>query len=522
MGIANVAPNIPWINDFNPSTMYGNASFPVAAGGNVRLSGWGPSYGGGGDWTFDAARGYPSGRIVLNSRIAATMYQSKANVSAHININGLGTVYSNPTTEYSTAYSAWLGVVPQENSVWEGDWWGDNRNGATLTNFRLLDAWVEIQYADYPSQSGVGGDGVTTSPIFTMAAFLNPIGTGQQQYATWQLATDPGFGNVIHTTYSGYLASGWVYIDTPTLGPGTYYYRTTAVDAYGQGSGVWSATATVTVQYPAPPAPSVVAPAGGSTMIVPNPQLGATLVAAQNGQTQRAEWQLATDSGFSVNLRTITESTADLRISGATTEDPTVANLNLSNGVWYIRARAIDVYGQGGAYTAAQSFTVNTPPPPVPTAITPAAAATITTTNPVLGANLGQATSGRTSRAQWQLSKSSTFATGVITVTEPVGDLRASGATTEAVPTATKLDNGTWYLRALSIASDGSQSAYSVTQSFTVALPAPPTPTSHTPATGSTVTKNTPTLVRLLVQPLTDEPVGLSSSSPQTLGSRQT
>ena len=104
-------------------------------------------------------------------------------------------------------------------------------------------------------------------------------------------------------------------------------------------------------------APTAVTPAAGATVSTDVPTLGATVTA---GASQVIQWQLATDAAFTQNLKTITESDSDARISGATTE--VVPNASqLFQGVWYIRARAVSPTGGTSAasnYTTATTFTV--------------------------------------------------------------------------------------------------------------------------------------------------------------------
>jgi hypothetical protein len=495
MGQVNIVPDggsVYQINDFNQGTYYGQSSFPVAAGQFSQIN-WG--YPGVGYYMFDEAHGYPaSSRHIIQVRSAATMYQSHNECISTFAVAGLGSdAQLTGTTAYTTVYGAWV-APPAAGSHFDIAWYQDNRPSGLASSFRLIDVWVEVIYADYPSNPVAASDKSVATTTFTAQVTLPAIGTGQSQSAQFQIATDPGFGNVIWSGGTGQVGSGLVTVTSPVVGPGTYYARAYALDQYGYGSG-WSGTQTITVSYPAPPTPTVVTPASGATVTIPNPVLGATLGAATNGQTQRAEWQIAPDNTFTSGVRVITEATSDLRVSGATTESPTLANLNLANGTWWVRARSIDVYGQASGYSAGTSFTVSVAPPPVPTVLTPASGATVTTTNPTLGATLGAASNGRLSKAEWRLSKDNTFAVGVYTVTEADGDRRTSGATTELVPTSVvRLTNGTWYMQARSIADDGSASAFSATQSFTVALAAPPTPTALTPAAGSTVTTNTPTV----------------------------
>lgn len=246
-----------------------------------------------------------------------------------------------------------------------------------------------------------------------------------------------------------------------------------------------------------PATPTSVTPANGATVTVPNPTLGGTMAAISSGQTQKMEWQFASDSGFTTNVKTVTEAPGDLRLSGATTESPSIANLTLPNGTWYMRARAIDQYGIPGPYSSTNTITVNTPVLPTPTTVTPTNGSSVTTMTPTFGATLIADGAGRQQRVEWEIAADSGFTTAVRSLVESTFDYRASGATTEVLPSTVKLTSAeatTWYLHARSVGNDGTTSAWTATQNFTLAMAAPPVPTAVTPAAGATVTTNQPTL----------------------------
>src|ERR1044072_4070131 len=100
--------------------------------------------------TFTAPYGYPSGRIIQQMRLAAVLYQSRPGVQSWVSSpgSGLGLALLTGTTEYTTVYSAWAGVNPGDGAVLALEWHTDGR-GFGVTNYRIMDAWVEIQYADY-------------------------------------------------------------------------------------------------------------------------------------------------------------------------------------------------------------------------------------------------------------------------------------------------------------------------------------------------------------------------------------
>lgn len=120
----------------------------------------------------------------------------------------------------------------------------------------------------------------------------------------------------------------------------------------------------VMVEYTdVPAAPTGVAPAAGSTIATDVPTLTATIPASPNTNVKtKAEWQLATDSAFTANVRTITEADADLILGPHSASESVPNALQLLQGTWYVRCRAIDEYGTQGTWSPAQQFTVSHPP----------------------------------------------------------------------------------------------------------------------------------------------------------------
>jgi hypothetical protein len=304
---------------------------------------------------------------------------------------------------------------------------------------------------------------------------------------TWKNAVDYG-----PWTYEAVDALYGSLLSYKTASDGTGGPGTTRV-AGAQACDIW-----IVVTYSDLPAtPTSVTPANGATVTVPNPTVGGTMAAIATGQSQKMEWQFATNTGFTANVQTVTEVSGDLRASGATTETSTFADLLLTNGTWYMRGRAVDEYGIYGPYSSTNTITVNTPVLATPTAVTPAAAATVTTMTPTYGGTLGVDGAGRLQKMEWQTATDNAFTLNAKSLIEADSDFRASGATTEILPSSKKitfLEGTTWYLRGRSVGNDGTTSAWSATTSYTLSMAAPPTPTSITPATGSTITTSVPTL----------------------------
>lgn len=285
------------------------------------------------------------------------------------------------------------------------------------------------------------------------------------------------------------------YNETPPPGVNRYRVRVYNTDSTTLYSAFVEANQVTTIVDPS--TPTSVVPANAATVTKPNPQLSATLAAISSGQTQKAEWQIASNTGFTTNLVTITEPSGDLNASGVHTESPSLASVNLTNGTWYVRARAIDVYGNTSAWSGTNTFTVNTPALPTPTGVTPANGGTVTTMTPTLGLTVVSDGAGRLQRGQWQIASDSGFTQNVRTTAENETAYRASGAASVVLPSSLKLTSNiatTWYIRGRTIGNDGTYSAWAATNTFTLSMAAPPTPTLTAPVSGATISTSEPTL----------------------------
>lgn len=122
----------------------------------------------------------------------------------------------------------------------------------------------------------------------------------------------------------------------------------------------------------APVAPTNVKPSSGSLSVTNIPPLSSSLDLDVDYPQARIKviWQVATNSGFTLNLRTVTQSdTAFQYVQGTysgnaiTTVSSVIPNTSaLFSGTWYVRAAYVSELGQQGAWSAAQSFTVSHPP----------------------------------------------------------------------------------------------------------------------------------------------------------------
>lgn len=115
-----------------------------------------------------------------------------------------------------------------------------------------------------------------------------------------------------------------------------------------------------------PPAPVAVGllPANGSTVNTDIPVLAVKLAQSSIAYPARvkARWQIASDAGFTTNLKVITED--DIALDAGSTHSMLVPLVSqLTQGTWYIRARAVDEFGGfSAAFSPTNQFTVSHPP----------------------------------------------------------------------------------------------------------------------------------------------------------------
>lgn len=120
-------------------------------------------------------------------------------------------------------------------------------------------------------------------------------------------------------------------------------------------------------EKPNPLAGTLLSPGAGTSTISSLPTLKGSFKYATATPAVRAklQFQIASDAGFTTNVRTVTEADTDLfypnnATSGTavTASEATPAGSALFQGIWFIRQRTVDELGAFGPYSASVSFTV--------------------------------------------------------------------------------------------------------------------------------------------------------------------
>lgn len=233
-------------------------------------------------------------------------------------------------------------------------------------------------------------------------------------------------------------------------------------------------------------APTNVFPAGGATVDTSKVPFSAQAPAPQAGQLVRGVWQVARDTGFTSGVQTFYGSFHDR--TGATeraTIDP--ATVDLGPGVWYMRVLVQDVTGTVTAWTTTSSFTIAHAALPQPINTSPAPGSIKVDPYGIRSARVDTAASDdRTVGVEWQYSKSSTFASGIVTWKNTTDRVTTGTVSYNAEPkngvspmlwgydvspddVSQYLTQGVWYVRSRTVDKWGQVSAWSSTNdTFTV------------------------------------------------------
>ena len=132
--------------------------------------------------------------------------------------------------------------------------------------------------------------------------------------------------------------------------------------------GVRQGNGRVIVSYveAAPSVPSGITPAAGSVINVADPTLTATFTVSAVQARAKVEWTMATDAGFTQNVRVYRQPDSALQRGAISTASYKVGSTPsdefLVQGTWYIRARTIDENGTTSNFSGQHSFRVEYPP----------------------------------------------------------------------------------------------------------------------------------------------------------------
>lgn len=264
-------------------------------------------------------------------------------------------------------------------------------------------------------------------------------------------------GTITHTLPGSGSVSG--------LAPATnHYVRARARNAVGWGP--YSTTVSFTTGATTPGVPTALAIGSiGQT------SANATYTAPATGGSAitRYDLQIALDSGFTTGLQTFADSDGS----------PTALSSLVPGTPYWARVRAVNGVGEG-SYSSAVAFTTLAG---TPTIVAPTAGSTQTNgignvTIEALGIVAGRLITV-------ELSKSSTFASGIKTMTATATGTSSDNRYTIS-DTAQKLDNGVWYARAkVTNVSTGYVTPWSTTVSYTQSHT--PSATIQTPTAGTVV-----------------------------------
>jgi len=444
----------------------------------------------------------PAGAAVVSANVRARLAKIgglDSRARAYYNLSGVG--YQTLTQVSPTASIAEfdMGTVTAAHTQAQVDAIDVQISDEVNGGVRWYKLWIDVKYASAPSAP----TGVIASPTntrrpgitFTHVPGADSVG-GQSGFQVRIFsAAQYGAGGFDPATSPATYDSGVQTIPTSTwsvpssspLANGTTYR--VYVRTYQTTNGVMQASPFTFYQWTVSisvPTPSAVTPAQSTTATSSRPAVGANVGAMSDGVLIKREWDVASDSSFTINKQTITETTVGLTKSG-TYAFPAALN-RLPQGVWWIRARTIDEYGQASGYTAAQSFTIAHQP-------------TTTNRQPSGGLASPYATSAVVS---WSFSDIDTtdsqtkYEAEMWVASNPSGTTKTTGQVTSTANQATFTGLTTtyknvelrWRVRVADL--DGVWSDWSTEQAFY--LRDLPVATIVAPANGGTVTNAQPTI----------------------------
>jgi hypothetical protein len=285
--------------------------------------------------------------------------------------------------KYNATTDVWTHFASVSDTIFSGSvvkhdnanqfWYGDNRGDSSYS---------AVVYAHYFDKSNNSFNQTNSPMIIRSAKWIS----SRSMYYTFQTYYDQ---------YNGSAPSAWDANLSPIAlggrkagGPGILNGVSEAVvggNLYLFGGSAGDPAAYYTQNYrwnPDMPVPTSVTPVQGATVNTDIPTLGATV--SSTGTYAILQWQLARDAGFGTNLRNFSEeegwstygTQGPYKLSGAGTIDiPAGFNIELFQGLWYLRARQKNGVEEYSPWTTSQTFTVDHKPSAAP--VTPSGDSTL-------------------------------------------------------------------------------------------------------------------------------------------------
>lgn len=381
------------------TTLRGATAFPssnvtlVGDGGALQDGNDSTGYshtGGSGVVSYEAHALNPDITLASNQRVLALRNVIRLNgigrnggINTHVYFKVGGTDTPSDYYDYNMGGSigTLTGAWKQSNSS-GGEWSQADVNGA-LTYIRddganvqkpfVVDLYVQVDIRHRMTVAALGPVGTNPGSTRSPLAQWNVgdiDGQGQIAYQVkffrYDQFTAVGFNPDTSTAVydSGRVAGGANSFVCPVaLADNTYrmYVRVAKDFRSGDWWSDWTYSSFSIVDQPS--IPTGLTPSSGSTVATDLPTISASFASSGLGTQAYLEFQLATNSGFSSNLRTFDTQADGTYTSGTLGKQVPLAS-RLFQGTWYLRARSVDISGRTSGWTNTATFSVSHPPAP--------------------------------------------------------------------------------------------------------------------------------------------------------------
>jgi hypothetical protein len=335
--------------------------------------------------TFNVFNGWVMGYLrVDNKRVLSTKTYKQDGGGGARTIEG--------TSLYKPALAPWtaaeISKMQTDVGAATGEF-GPNKNNIWCI---CTEAFIVLVISDdvpLPSNPSPDSGAVVATSSVNFAAKTNLTQSEQPIGTVFQVARNSGFTDDVRNFVGGltqdmtaqmsYYASNRKDSTYTNLGPGQWFMRMKNRDFRGVESG-WTSTTSFTITHGPLPVPSISKPLQNATVPSPYETREATFATDPTGdRIVGAEWQFSKVSTFASGVVSWTNRVDGRFDKGVVSynpqPDPTVTpgkfgqkvssddpNQYLSQGVWYGRVRAHDIWGQTGQWSASMAFTVSHPP----------------------------------------------------------------------------------------------------------------------------------------------------------------